>query len=75
MQKITLMLDSIDRVKSFVELVSRYPFEIDLISGRYTVNAKSIMGIFSLDLSQPVTLVVHEESCGDLMQRLEEYRA
>lgn len=75
MQKITLMLDSIDRVKSFVELVSRYPFEIDLISGRYTVNAKSIMGIFSLDLSQPVTLAVHEESCGDLMQRLEEYRA
>lgn len=75
MQKITLMLDSIDRVKSFVELVSRYPFEIDLISGRYTVNAKSIMGIFSLDLSQPVTLAVHEESYSDLMQRLEEYRA
>lgn len=75
MQKITLMLDSIDRVKSFVELVSRYPFEIDLISGRYTVNAKSIMGIFSLDLSQPVTLAVHEESYGDLMQQLEEYRA
>lgn len=75
MQKITLMLDSIDRVKSFVELVSRYPFEIDLISGRYTVDAKSIMGIFSLDLSHPVTLAVHEESYGDLMQRLEEYRA
>ena len=56
MQKITLMLDSIDRVKSFVELVSRYPFEIDLISGRYTVNAKSIMGIFSLDLSKPLIL-------------------
>ena len=51
MHKITLRLDSIERVKAFVELVSRYPFDTDLVSGRYTVNAKSIMGIFSLDLS------------------------
>ena len=45
MHKITLRLDSIERVKAFVELVSRYPFDTDLVSGRYTVNAKSIMGI------------------------------
>lgn len=43
MHKITLRLDSIERVKAFVELVSRYPFDTDLVSGRYTVNAKSIM--------------------------------
>ena len=73
MQKITLRLDSIDRVKMLVELVSGYPFDTDLVSGRYTVNAKSIMGIFSLDLSEPVTLVVHSEDCGGLLERLEGY--
>lgn len=70
MQKITLRLDSINRVKTLVELVSQYPFETDLVSGRYTVNAKSIMGIFSLDLSEPVTLVIHSEDCGELPERL-----
>lgn len=69
----TLMLDSIDRVKTLVGFVSRYPFETDLVSGRYTVNAKSIMGIFSLDLSEPVTLVIHSEDCGGLLDRLKEF--
>lgn len=73
MQKITLMLNSIDRVKTLVELVSGYPFDTDLVSGRYTVNAKSIMGIFSLDLSEPVTLVIHSESSGELLKRLADY--
>lgn len=74
MQKITLMLDSIDRVKSFVELVSRYPFEIDLISGRYTVNAKSIMGIFSLDLSKPIELNIHaNDGAEEVLATLQPY--
>ena len=74
MHKITLRLDSIERVKAFVELVSRYPFDTDLVSGRYTVNAKSIMVIFSLDLSKPVTLVIHSEDCAEVFEQLRGYQ-
>lgn len=74
MQKVNLMLDSIERVKTFVELISRYPFDADLVSGRYTVNAKSIMGIFSLDLSRPATLVIHSEDCAAVLEQLKEYQ-
>ena len=74
LHKITLRLDSIERVKAFVELVSRYPFDTDLVSGRYTVNAKSIMGIFSLDLSKPVTLVIHSEDCAEVFEQLRGYQ-
>ena len=54
MTTFNIMLDSINSVKSFVNIVSKYDFDIDLTSGRYVVDAKSIMGIFSLDLSKPI---------------------
>ncbi len=54
-------LDSIDKIKSFVNMISLYPYDFDLASGRYIVDAKSIMGIFSLDLSEPITLNIHAE--------------
>lgn len=50
------MLNTINDVKNFVNLVSKYDFEVDLTSGRYVIDAKSIMGIFSLDLSKPIKL-------------------
>lgn len=49
-----VLLDTVDKVKQFVQISSRYPFEIDLSSGRYVVDGKSIMGIFSFDLRQAV---------------------
>ena len=52
-------LTSIDDVKHFVDAASRCPCEVDVLSGRYVINAKSIMGLFSLDLSQPVQVEVH----------------
>ena len=52
-------LSSIDDVKHFVDAASRCPGEVDVLSGRYVINAKSIMGLFSLDLSQPVQVEVH----------------
>ena len=52
-------LSSIDDVKHFVDAASRCPCEVDVLSGRYVINAKSIMGLFSLDLSQPVQVEVH----------------
>ena len=59
MTKVKIMLDSIAAVKKFVSVVSMYDFDVDLASGRYAVDAKSIMGIFSLDLSNPIQLVAH----------------
>ncbi len=56
MKKFNIMLNTINDVKVFVNTVSKYDFDVDLISGRYAVDAKSIMGIFSLDLSKPITL-------------------
>ena len=62
MKTYKILLDSIDKVKDFVNLINRFKSEIDLASGRYVVDAKSIMGIFSLDLSKPIDLNIHAES-------------
>ena len=63
-------LSSINDVKDFVNTVSRYDFDVDLISGRYIVDAKSIMGIFSLDLSKPIEMNIHADSCDELLAKL-----
>lgn len=55
-----IMLEGINDVKEFVNTVSKYDFEADLRSGRYAVDAKSIMGIFSLDLTKEIILEIHE---------------
>ena len=65
MQKTTVMLGTINDVKNFVSIVSQCDYDVDLISGRYAVDAKSIMGIFSLDLSKPITLNIHSETDTD----------
>ena len=61
MKTIKVSLDSIDKVKSFVNMITKFDFDFDLISGRYVIDAKSIMGIFSLDLSKPIDLTIHAE--------------
>lgn len=58
MKEFTVVLGSINDVKNFVNVVTKYDYEIDLTSGRYVVDAKSIMGIFSVDLSKALTLVI-----------------
>ena len=60
MKTVRVCLDSIDKVKGFVNDISRFNTDFDLISGRYVIEAKSIMGIFSLDLSKPIELTIHE---------------
>ncbi len=62
MKTIQVTLNSIDKVKTFVNLISKYDSDFDLVSGRYVIDAKSIMGIFSLDLSKPIELNIHDES-------------
>ena len=61
MKTVQISLNSIDKVKSFVNAITQFNFDFDLISGRYVIDAKSIMGIFSLDLSKPIDLNVHAD--------------
>ena len=62
MKTIKITLNSIDKVKSFVNEITKYDYDFDLVSGRYVIDAKSIMGIFSLDLSKPIDLNIHAEN-------------
>ena len=65
MKTVRISLNSIDKVKSFVNDLSKFDTDFDLVSGRYVIDAKSIMGIFSLDLSKPIDLNIHSESSVD----------
>ncbi|MDD6351941.1 MAG: HPr family phosphocarrier protein [Lachnospiraceae bacterium] len=62
MTKVKINLNSIDRVKSFVNIISKFDNDFDLVSGRYVIDAKSIMGIFSLDLSKNLELVIQKDT-------------
>ena len=62
MKTVKISLNSIDNVKAFVNEVTKFDAEFDLVSGRYVIDAKSIMGIFSLDLSKPIDLNIHSEN-------------
>ena len=62
MKTVQISLNSIDKVKSFVNEITKYDYDFDLVSGRYVIDAKSIMGIFSLDLSKPIDLNIHAEN-------------
>lgn len=77
MRKMRIQLGSIADVKDFVALTNNYSFESDLVSGRYAVDAKSIMGIFSLDLAKPLDFVVHDESAkaDELLDAVTKFRA
>ncbi len=61
MTTVKISLNSIDKVKSFVNDLTKFDSDFDLASGRYVIDAKSIMGIFSLDLSKPIDCVIHSE--------------
>ena len=65
MKTISIMLNSIDKVKSFVNDITKFDYDFDLVSGRYVIDAKSIMGIFSLDLSKPIDLNIHADDNAD----------
>ncbi len=73
MKTVVVSLDSINDVKNFVNAVNKYEFEVDLVSGRYIVDAKSIMGIFSLDLSKPITVNIQSEDAHALLDEIKDY--
>ena len=74
MKTVQISLNSIDKVKSFVNAITQFDYDFDLISGRYVIDAKSIMGIFSLDLSKPIDLAIHVESdIDEILEALKPY--
>ena len=74
MKTVKISLNSIEKVKSFVNAITRFDVDFDLVSGRYVIDAKSIMGIFSLDLSKPIDLNIHaNEEIDALLEVLKPY--
>lgn len=61
MTTVKVSLSTIDKVKEFVNDISGFPADFDLVAGRYVIDAKSIMGIFSLDISKPIDLNIYAE--------------
>ncbi|MEG0146227.1 MAG: HPr family phosphocarrier protein [Clostridia bacterium] len=73
MKAVKIKLSLAENVKSFVNIVSRHTYDVDLRAGRHVVDAKSILGIFSLDLSKPVTLEVYDDNCDDLLEEIQSF--
>ena len=74
MKTVKISLNSIDKVKAFVNEVTKYDAEFDLVSGRYVIDAKSIMGILRLDLSKPIDLNIHSENnIDEILAKLDEF--
>ena len=73
MKSVKISLQIAQNVKDFVKVVQDYPYEIDLKSDNYVVDAKSILGIFSLDLSKPLTVEIHSDDCDDLIEALKKF--
>ena len=73
MKREMIMLKPINDVKAFVNSVVKCDFDVALTSGRYTVDAKSIMGIFSLDLSKPLTMEIRSDDCADFLNEIKPF--
>lgn len=73
MKSVSIKLPTIEAVQNFVDIVSDYEEDISLSSGRYIVDAKSIMGIFSLDLRMPICMTVNSDSCDHIFASIEKY--
>ena len=73
MKTIEIRLTTLEDVRNFVNTVTKYDIDIDLSSGRYVVDAKSIMGIFSLDLLSPIKLTAHSDNTDKLFVELKPY--
>ena len=74
MKTVQISLNSIDKVKSFVNDITKFDYDFDLVSGRYVIDAKSIMGIFSLDLMNPITMTAHSDDCDDFLAKIARFQ-
>ena len=75
MKSVMIKLSLVENVNRLVNIVTRYPFEMDLRAGRHVVDAKSILGIFSLDLSKPIALEIYADECDELIGEIKPFLA
>ena len=75
MKTVRIKLPLAENVKAFVNVVSKYPYDMDLRAGRYVVDAKSILGILSLDLAKPIAMEIYADECADLMADIQPFVA
>ena len=73
MKSVNIKLSLAENVKTFVNMVNHFPYEMDLRAGRHVVDAKSILGIFSLDLSKAITLEIYSDDCADLLEDIKPF--
>lgn len=73
MKETKIILSNIQDVRDFVNIVVLLPYEVDLSQGRYLIDAKSIMGIFSLDLLSPISVVAHTDYADDFFEKLAKF--
>ncbi|HIT79307.1 MAG TPA: HPr family phosphocarrier protein [Candidatus Faecivivens stercorigallinarum] len=66
-----IQLKTVNEVKHFVDIMTQCPYDVDLLSGRYVIDAKSLMGIFSLDLTKPIDLAVSTDDVDDLLKKID----
>ena len=66
MEALTISLTQVSQVQQFVNTVNKYPFDVDMVSGRYTINAKSLLGIYSLDLNRPLQVLIYSDDCEEI---------
>lgn len=69
----TIILKDFEAVKNFVDIANEKPYDIELLSGKYIVNAKSIMGVFSLDLTKPIVMVAHTDAHTELLRQTAQF--
>ena len=73
MKTIQIKLDKMDAIHKFVKIVEKYPFDIDLKSNRYVIDAKSLLGVCSLDTSTPITMEIHTDKCDALLAEIKNF--
>ena len=73
MQETKIILRDIDSIRDFVRKVIQVDYEVDLVQGRYIIDAKSIMGIFALDTLSPITVVAHTDNAADFFATIDKY--
>lgn len=73
MTTVKILLNDIDKVKAFVAIVTKFDCDFDLTAGRYVIDAKSMMGIFSLDLKLPLNLTIHSDDTEEILKELDAF--
>jgi phosphocarrier protein HPr len=73
MVKCDILLDTIDKIADFIKVVSKIEYDVDLVKGRYTVDAKSVVGVFTLDLSKEAKIIIYTDD-ENILDKFNEWR-